>query len=141
MGDPLPYRKFPCAECPVRKDNAGNPRSKFPASRWAVLEKTTRDERGFGPDVDQDLFGCHEGEPGTGLDLLCAGWAAAFGGASARLRLLIAFGQVPRLVLNPGQRWPELYQDWDEMVAAQTLKPGEPDDHLPPGLRDLRRQS
>lgn len=139
MTAPVPYRRFPCAECPVRCDNAANPRSKFPASRWEVLEKTFRDADGYGADIDQELFGCHEGEPGTGADLLCAGWAAAFGDASARLRILIAFGQVPAMVLDPDQRWPELYQDWDEMVAAQTLKYGEPDDHLPPELRARRR--
>lgn len=138
MSDQLPHRRFPCAECPVRCDNADNPRSKFPPVRWTELVKTIRDERGFGADIDQSLFGCHEGEPGTGADLLCAGWAASFGRESARLKIFIALGQLPADVLDPGPKWPELYQDWDEMVESQTLQPGEPDDHLPPELRRNR---
>jgi hypothetical protein len=131
----LPHRRFPCAECPVRKDNAGNPRSKFPASRWEALRATSGDA---GPGAP--LFGCHEGEPGTGADLLCAGWAASFGRESAEVRIAVMCGLLPVEALDPGVNWPELYQDWDEMVAAQTLQPGEPDDHLPPELRKGRRR-
>lgn len=138
-GHQTPHRRFPCAECPVRKDNASNPRSKFPASRWETLRGTIEDPEGGHALMGAPLFGCHEGEPGTGADLLCAGWAASFGRESVQVRIYVSIGRLPASVLGTGRNWPELYENWDDMVAAQTLQPGEPDDHLPPELRNRRQ--
>jgi hypothetical protein len=131
----MPHRRFPCGECPVVKDNDDNPRSKFPAERWEMLRATVEDRPGDHALLGAPLFGCHEGAPGTGADMLCAGWAAAFGRDSVELRVAIATGRLPADVLDRGAQWPELYETWDDMVAGQTLQPGEPDDHLPPELR------
>ena len=129
------YRRFPCRECPVRCDNKDNPRSKFPRERWEQLRRTWEGTRpGESAPLGAALFGCHEGAPGSGEDLLCAGWAASFGTGSVTLRLLASAGMVPREVFRPGDNWPELYRNWDTMASAQLWRPGDPDDHLPPEL-------
>ena len=40
--DTFPHRKYPCNECPFRRDNADNPASQFPSERWAELRSTVR---------------------------------------------------------------------------------------------------
>jgi hypothetical protein len=119
----------------VRADTAGEARSKFPAERWAELRRSIESSPGEHATLGAPIFGCHEGEPGTGADLLCAGWAAAF--ESVSLRIAVSMGLLPISVLDAGQNWPELHADWDEMVAAHLLLPGDPDDHLPLNMRSL----
>lgn len=126
----MPRRAFPCNECPVRCDNSENPRSKFPAERWTKLRETIGDATGFGL-LDMPMFGCHKGTPGDAdEDLACAGWLAAFGHRSVPVRLAIAMGRLDPAALEPGEGWPELYDSWDEMAAAQQWNPGDPDGHL-----------
>lgn len=139
----MPHRKRPCAVCPARRDNANNPEAKFPAERWAALTRTVCDGRGGSAPDGSPLFGCHKGAPGDPAeDILCAGWAAAFGNMSFPARLAAATGDLPRDVLNPDRAgWPDLYDDWAEMVAAQMWNPGDPDGHLPESLATRRRTS
>jgi len=138
----LPRRSFPCDECPVRCDNADNPRSKFPAERWETLRATIGDASGLGL-LDMPMFGCHKGTPGApDEDLACAGWLAAFGHRSVPVRLAVAYGQLDTTALEPGPNWPPLYQDWEEMAAAQQWRPGDPAGHLPAdmcGLSERRK--
>jgi hypothetical protein len=137
MSDQIPRRTFPCNECPVRCDNADNPRAKFPAERWESLEATIEQT----PYLDtQPLFGCHKGTPGDpDEDLICAGWLASFGWESIRIRLAVHYGRLDPAALTPGEGWPELYGDWDEMAEAQLWLPGNPDEHLPIGLCAARK--
>lgn len=135
MAEELPRRAFPCNECPVRRDNADNPRSKFPAERWNALRATIGDGSGVGL-LDMPMFGCHKGTPGdAGEDLACAGWLAAFGHRSVPVRLAVCYGQLGSEALWPGDGWPVLYDDWDEMAEAQQWNPGDPDGHLPAECR------
>lgn len=129
----MPRRIYPCNECPVRTDNADNPRSKFPHERWETLRDTVDDGRGGSAPLGAPLFGCHKGEPGTDADLACAGWLAAFGDRSVTVRLAIAQGRLSPAALEPGPNWPPLYGSWEHMAEAQRWEPGDPDDHLPKG--------
>lgn len=127
----MPRRRFPCDECPVRRDNADNPRAKFPAERWDALRATVSDATGLWL-LDTPMFGCHKGMPGApGEDLACAGWLAAFGHRSVPVRLAVCYDQLDLAALRPGENWPALYEDWDEMAAAQQWNAGDPADHLP----------
>ncbi|MFC5188101.1 DUF6283 family protein [Actinomadura harenae] len=127
----MPYRQGPCGECPARRDNARNPRARFPAAMWRHLRATTFGDGG-------DLFGCHRGAPGhPGIDCACAGVLAAFGQQSLTVLLARHHGRLPAATLRAGERWPALYTDWDQMAAAQTLRPGDPVDHLPPLLQQI----
>lgn len=130
VDDNFPHRAFPCNECPVRSDNADNPRSKFVTSRWDELHGTIDDGTGGTAPYGTPMFGCHKGEPGTNDDLACAGWLAAFGWRNVTVRLAVAFGRLDQAALEPGENWPPLYDTWDAMVAGQTLRPGDPTDHL-----------
>lgn len=65
----------------------------------------------------------------------CAGWLALFGYDSLRVRLALRRGLLPAEALAPKSEWGELYGSWEEMVAHQTLEPGNPDDHLDDDLR------
>jgi len=136
MPDQIPRRAFPCNECPVRCDNADNPRLKFPAERWESLEATVDQSLG----LNQPLFGCHKGTPGDAdEDLICAGWLASFGWESIRVRLAVHYGSLDPAALTPGEDWPALYADWGEMAEAQLWRPGDPDSHLPADLCGVRQ--
>jgi hypothetical protein len=83
-------------------DTAGEALSKFPAERWAELRRSIEDQPGEHATLGAPMFGCHEGEPGTGVDLLCAGWAAAFVRESVSLRIAVSMGLLPISVLDAG---------------------------------------
>lgn len=119
--DQFPRRRYPCDECPIRADNADNPRSKFSAHRWAELTATVSTPDGGSPQLGTPMFGCHKGAPGTDEDLACAGWLAQFGANHAAVRLAVITGRLPAEALSPGVDWPPLHETWDVVVAAQTL--------------------
>jgi hypothetical protein len=114
----------------VRADNADNPRSKFPAEKWRELAATVDDGTGGTAPLGAPVFGCHKGAPGTGADMACAGWLAMFGDRHVAIRMAIAMDRLPAEALAPKAGWPPLYTTWEAMAAAQTLRPGDPTDHL-----------
>lgn len=111
----FPRRLFPCDECPIRSDNASNPKSMFPASRWKALSATVD-----APQMGEPMFGCHKGAPGTDDDLACAGWLAQFGDRHPTVRLAVVTGRLPVEALSPGVNWPPLHDSWAAVVKAQT---------------------
>jgi hypothetical protein len=135
----VPRQPVPCTECPARRDNVDNPRAKFPAARWEQLRATVETPWNLEELEEQTLFGCHKGDPRTGGEgeLLCAGVLAAFGFDSVKVKMAVHFGRLDPAALHPGEGWPELYATWDEMVENQTLRPGDPTDHLPPDMCEL----
>ncbi len=116
----FPHRKFPCDECPIRADNAGNPKSMFPAERWQALSASVHNEVTGSPGMNEILFGCHKGEPGTDADLACAGWLAQFGVDHVAVRFAIVQGRLSPEALHSGENWPPLHPTWDAVVKAQT---------------------
>jgi len=87
---------------------------------------------------EQPFFSCHQGMPGDyDAWAICAGWLAVCGGQSLSVMLEVRmYGGIPEDALAPGDNWPPLHPSWDAMVAAQTWKPGDPADHLPPEWRN-----
>lgn len=123
MTAPMPRRAYPCDECPIRVDNAGNPASQFPAARWAELTETVPDPvTAASPGLGTPMFGCHKGAPGTDTDVACAGWLARFGAGHVTVRLAVAAGRLPAAALEPGENWPPLHRTWAEVVAAGTWR-------------------
>lgn len=119
--DTFPHRQYPCNECPFRRDNANNPASQFPAERWTELRSTVRDPASKQhPGLNDPMFGCHKGEPGTDADLACAGWLATCGADHVRVRLAVTTGALTGTELAPGENWPQLYESWTEVVTHQT---------------------
>lgn len=110
----LARRRTPCVECPWKKDTAPG---QFPAERYAALRATTIGPDGYEAGIDATLFACHRSPEGD--ELACAGWLAAVGYNSLHVRLLVSYGKIPAEALNPGDDWPELFLDYDEMAARQ----------------------
>jgi Family of unknown function (DUF6283) len=107
----FPRRRYPCAECPFRRDVRPG---QFTAARYEAL-RATSDQSG----LHAPMFGCHKGEPGTGADLACAGWLAVCGFDHLGVRLDVITGRLGQDALRPGDGWPELFGSYDEMAAAQ----------------------
>lgn len=106
-------RKAPCAECPWRRDT---PSGQFSAERYEALRGTTGrpgNEVGF----HAPLFACHKSTEADALP--CAGWLAAVGVESLKVRLLVISGDIPASALRPGDDWPELFDSYDAMERAQ----------------------
>lgn len=118
MGDPfpLPRRRFPCNECPWKRDS---PPGQFPASRYEEL-RATSDQSG----IAAPMFGCHRGEPGTNADLACAGWLAVAGVEHLGIRLAVITGRLEPEDLQPGEGWPDLYGSYQELAAANGASDG-----------------
>lgn len=106
-------RKRPCDQCPWRRDV---PAGQFPAERYVKLRETTG-ERGAEAAFDAPLFGCHKSTDEH--ELPCAGWLAAVGYDSIRVRMLLAAGEIPMEAMDPGDDWPPLFDSYREMAATQ----------------------
>lgn len=107
----FPRRRYPCAECPFRRDTKPG---QFSSRRYDALRKTSTS-----PGIDTPMFGCHKGAPGTDEDLACAGWLAVAGNAHPMVRLAVLTGQLDPADLQPARGWPELFASYDEMAEAQ----------------------
>lgn len=122
-GSELAHRKAPCNECPWRKDV---PVGRFSLTRFEEMRQTSTQPDAHDHEAmiraaagEQELFGCHKGDPATGEDLACAGWLAVEGHQNLAVRLDVALGRLPAAVLQSDERWPELYESYDAMVEAQ----------------------
>jgi len=130
--DAFPYRRFPCACCPIRADNVDNPAAKFPAWKWDELQASVPEGHGGASvPVGTLMFGCHAGlTPGSCENGACAGWLAVFGADHVTVRLAVTLGRLAPEALQPGANWPPLHQDWASVREHQTLKPGDSTGHL-----------
>lgn len=111
-------RKRPCEQCPWRRDVRGG---QFPADRYEKLANTSG-ERGNEAAIDAPLFACHKSSDDETMP--CAGWLAAVGRDSLRVRILALRGEIPVEALDPREDWPPLFESFDEMVAAQSGEAG-----------------
>lgn len=63
------------------------------------------------------MFACHKSPEGR--EEACAGWLAAVGAEHIGIRLAVAWGRLPASALTPGDGWPELFDSYAKMSAAQ----------------------
>lgn len=112
----LPYRRWPCQECPFRRDTRPG---QFPACRYEAL-KATAGAPGAEAGIGAPLFACHKSPEGR--EEACAGWLAVSGYEHLGVRLAVAQGRLPASVLTPGEGWPELHSSYDEMAAVKAGK-------------------
>jgi hypothetical protein len=109
----LNYARKPCAECPWRTDAEPG---KFPLANFAAMAHTVgHEDRPVLP--DRKMFACHMS--GEGKEIACAGWLVTHGRYHIGVRMAIALEALPVEALEPGENWPELYPDFQAMVAAQ----------------------
>src|SRR6266516_1327335 len=117
MAEPFPHRRFPCAECPWRRDAEPG---RFPAARYAALRGTSgspgREVPPGGP-----VFACHKSAEGR--DDACAGWLAVAGYEHLGIRLAVVSGRMEATALQPGTGWPELFGSYEEMAESNGAGP------------------
>jgi hypothetical protein len=113
----LPRRRYPCAECPFRRDTASG---MFPACRYEALRETAG-ERGAEAALNAPLFACHKSPEGR--EEACAGWLAVCGIEHLGVRLAVLTGRLEPEHLRPADGWPELFASYAEMAAAQGGRP------------------
>jgi hypothetical protein len=110
----------PCPDCPWRKDNPSP--GKFPQENFEAMRSTTGVPGAEAP-IGASLFACHHSkEDGS---FVCAGWLAAVGIENLTARYLATRGIINPKGFQPGDDWPELYEDYDSMLAAQGFSDGE----------------
>ena len=109
----LPHRRYPCAECPWRRDT---PPGMFPTHRYDALAATTGSPGNEAP-LGAPMFACHKSSEGR--EEACAGWLAAVGIEHLGVRVAVTMGALGPEVLEPGEDWPELFSSYDEMAEVQ----------------------
>jgi hypothetical protein len=123
MTEPWRYAGRPCAECPWRRDT---PPGKFPAERYERLRDTSPGPRGESASLGAPIFACHMSHEGG--EFPCAGWLATQAHAHVGIRYAVLRGALPKEVLRPGEDWPDLFTDYDEMAARQGRRGGDAHD-------------
>lgn len=112
----FPHRRYPCAECPFRRDTEPG---QFPAWCYDALAATVgRPGREAG--LAAPMFACHKSPEGG--EEACAGWLAVAGYEHLRVRLAVASGDLPASALRPGEGWPALFASYAEMEATQAAE-------------------
>jgi hypothetical protein len=113
MSNPLPYRRRPCAQCPWRRDVEPG---QFPAERYEALAATSG-KRSAEAGITAPMFACHKSPERR--EEACAGWLAAVGWNHLGVRVAVHLGRLPECALTPGEDWPELFTDYEDMAATQ----------------------
>ncbi|OYN81753.1 DUF6283 family protein [Mycolicibacterium sphagni] len=113
MTGSLPHKRYPCNECPWRRDT---PPGKFPAERYEAL-RSTAGEAGHERPLGSPIFACHKTDEGK--EQACAGWLATVGIEHIGMRLAVVTNRLPGSVFQPGDDWPELFDTYDEMAETQ----------------------
>jgi len=114
MTTKTPHRRYPCTECPWRKDTRPG---QFPAERYAQLACTAEQAPGEEPDFNAPWFACHKTPEGR--EEACAGWLAAVGHRHLGVRLAVAQDRLPAEALTPGDWWPKLFTTYTDMANRQ----------------------
>ncbi len=120
MTGPLRHMPRPCDEsptsgrCPFRRD--ADP-GEFSAERYELLARTAGGPGAEAP-FHAPLFACHH--TADGAEVVCAGWLAVCGHYHLGVRLALACGRLNPDRIGPLPGWPDLFDTYDEMAAAQS---------------------
>ena len=105
----------PCPACPWRRDSHPRDIPNFSLDLAEGLASTSR-QGNFGPNYGAPMFACHESVEGA--EIACAGWVAVEGEAHPNIRLAVSLGRLDASALSPGEDWPELREDFEEVITA-----------------------
>ena len=98
----------PCKSCPWPRTARASDIPGFDLRRAEALRRTVNGDPG------DPMFACHLSRPGS--EFPCAGWLAVHGRENIAVRLGIVTGAIPEAALDPGDDWPELYENFDSML-------------------------
>lgn len=110
MGDRC---RLPCPSCPWRVDQDATAIPNFSLEKAERLAATSQQD-GYGPEWGAPQFACHQSRDGD--EIVCAGWLAVEGHAHPGVRLNVAQGFVDADALRPGDDWPELHDDFQQVI-------------------------
>jgi hypothetical protein len=126
----------PCDECPFRRDT---PPGQFPASRYEQLRDDTVGGPGREVPLGGLIFACHMTLEGR--EIACAGWLTVCGVEHLGVRYAVATGRLDPAALRPRSDWPELFDTYEEMAAAQAAPDEDWDDGRAARRCDTRRDT
>lgn len=113
----------PCASCPWRKDSTAADIPNFSLQLAEELSACSPDNRNYSPAPGEKMFACHQSKPDA--EFACAGWLAVAGHRHPEVRLAVLRKELSPEALEPGQDWPELHENWPEVMdklRATTLE-------------------
>src|SRR5579862_7576170 len=113
--DTLNRLNTPCASCPWRVSATAADIPNFDIELAENLASTCPDSDGMGPDFFAGIFACHQTKEGK--EFACAGWLATVGHCHPRIRIAVSAGQLEPAALEPGADWPELHENYGEVIA------------------------
>lgn len=104
----------PCASCSWRLAAGAADIPNFKLELAEKLAGTCPDHRGMGPDVEASIFAYHQSRRGE--EFACAGWLAKVGHRHPAVRLALISGRLDPATLEPGVDWPELCDNYWEVL-------------------------
>lgn len=104
----------PCPSCPWQVDKDASDIPNFSMDLAEGLARCCPDERGMGPDFGATMFACHQSKEGA--EIACAGWMAIVGHRHPGVRLAVATGRLDASALRPGERWPALHANYQQVL-------------------------
>lgn len=104
----------PCASCPWRRDAVASDIPNFDMTLAERLAATCPDHRNVGPEFGAGIFACHQSKPGA--EFACAGWLATVGHRHPGVRYEIHSGRLDPAALDPGEGWPELHDNYQQVL-------------------------
>jgi hypothetical protein len=127
MAAPIRHMPRPCdpsdrsGACPFRRD--ADP-GEFTAERFELLAATAGGPGREAP-IGAPLFACHH--TADGAEVVCAGWLAVCGHHHLGVRFAAVTGRLNPDGIGPLPGWPDLFDSYDQMAAAQTCGMYDPD--------------
>ncbi|MGI0646776.1 DUF6283 family protein [Pseudomonas aeruginosa] len=117
MSDSKPFPRIaaPCPGCPWRVDKVATDIPHFSLERAESLASTSPCAKGFGPSYTDNMFACHQSKEGE--EFACAGWLASVGERHPAVRLSVFRGTLPMSALKPGENWPQLHTNYQEVLT------------------------
>lgn len=104
----------PCPSCPWRVDQTASDIPNFDIEKAEGLAECCPDHCGASPAFDAPIFSCHQSKEGA--EFPCAGWLATVGHRHPRMRYRAMLGDIPFEALEPGKDWPELHENYGDVL-------------------------
>jgi hypothetical protein len=108
----------PCPSCPWRVDQDATAIPNFNLHLAEDLWRTCR-RNGYGQEFGDPQFACHQSREGD--EIVCAGWLAMQGSSHPAVRIAAMTGALDPDALSPGPDWPELHEEFDDVIEKLRL--------------------
>jgi hypothetical protein len=124
VAETVEFRTLPCVRCPWRRDAnlslfTDDDFARLLAANAGVIVTINDPAEVYGL-LAAPCMVCHKDQVDTAHPLrLCAGWLAVVGPHHLGIRIRILTGALPASAVVPGQDWPSLYTNLDELLSSR----------------------